>query len=568
MVIFVGAALAGFLLFGWINASPKKDDPAQKSWVRDFFLMPCVQGLLGSLALVALVLVLIVLMFPSVGRLWSEDWWSEYWAVRIALDLTGTEVAQLILGGVFGCILRYWGPQFWVTRMPPGTRYNWVAISLVGLLLLAAAGPYLGSWLRNSGITGLKTPVVEFQFAGKGKIRLPRLEKDLQSKQLKNFETLQFMTFSNKFIEMDLKYLELFPNAESARYREIYEKSRLFAKNLLLPLGMCANLARQNNLDIESIRHELQPIAQILYLLIKQGESILKPQSQDSISEEDSDERQKIRVQNAKRSTDSLRAKFLEQVDESLIDLNSAFVEDTCNLLNVAPHIAEAYVDPEVLAKAPHIYLALAYLDQFNDNQQGAISILEKAHENFGYDHSPGILFNINYSLFRFLNEQDKRDRTSILPFLDHALEIAQYAGSKIDHLKDTIPKPDRIHKDELLEQFELSETFVKNDLAYVSAEEGIRKFEALQYANHNYNHRDKLPRGFRPLIIDTYGYAKMAFEARKIPQNFDTIKEARALFREAISHTEGLPDSDEKFLGMKVLRTHLNQANMLLENQ
>ena len=186
MGIFAVATLAGFLLFGWIKARPP---------MRDFFLKPRAQGVLGVLvlgvALVALmfpfVVQIIKSMFPFVDQIF--EWmfsgdeiepiqWPEYWVSLIVRRLTGTEAARLILGAAFGCILRYWGPHFWEIRLRSETRYNWVAISLVGLLLLTAAVPHISSLLRDWGVTGLKTPFVEFQFEGITRTsKLPLAEK-------------------------------------------------------------------------------------------------------------------------------------------------------------------------------------------------------------------------------------------------------------------------------------------------------------------------------------------------------------------------------------------------------
>ena len=149
--------------------------------------------------------------------------WPEYWVTLIVQRLTGTEAAQFILGAAFGCILRHWGPHFWEMRLRSETRYNWVAISLAGLLLLTAAIPYIERQL--GGLIGLKTPFAEFQFAGKGKGILP-LEKDFQVKLLTNLETLQLMTFSNYNIGIDLKYIELFPKDPMAEHKEIYKPKR------------------------------------------------------------------------------------------------------------------------------------------------------------------------------------------------------------------------------------------------------------------------------------------------------------------------------------------------------
>ena len=173
MAIFAVAALAGFLLFGWIKAIQIRCDNSQKLCMQRAF------GVLGYFVLSVLSGFVVILATQ----------WPSYEVFRIVQGLTGRETAQLILGAAFGCILRYWGPQFWVVRMPPGTRYNWVAISLVGLLLLAAALPHLGRQLGN--MTGLKTPVAEFQFAGKGRVGSPDLEKDLQVNLLTNLKTFK-----------------------------------------------------------------------------------------------------------------------------------------------------------------------------------------------------------------------------------------------------------------------------------------------------------------------------------------------------------------------------------------
>ena len=460
--------------------------------------------------------------------------------------------------------------------MRPGTRYNWVAISLVGLLLLAAAIPYIERQL--GGMTGLKTPVAEFQFAGEGRVESPDLEKDLQINVLTNLETLQFVTFSNYFIKMDLKYLDLFPKDESTKHREIYQTSLLFTETILGPLGRCSLKAHKNYLDIESIRHALHPIAHKLYLLIQQGGSIRERQSKSSTPAKKPD--------GPKEAKKSLRAKFFEEANKSLEALNQAFVkrENKCKSLDpesslnpdsllkkypqldrdflLKPRFLKDLVNPKALANAPHIYLALAYLDAFNHNVDRTIFLLEELASQRFSNHAPVVSFNINYSHALFLDQEGKYDRKKVFLYLDTALDIAQKAWSKI---KDRGPDSEDYH---LLEQQEI---YAKNSLAYVSAREGIRKFEALRYAKNNYDHRTKLYVQDQPLLIDTYGYVKMAFEARKNNPNSDEIAEARALFKEAISHQEviyekNLIDLNKNASTMKVLRAHLEQANKLLK--
>lgn len=555
MGIFVGAALAGFLLFGSIKDILDRDDKSQELRLQKLRLQ-CVLGLSGLLALFVLTLYVIFLTTQ----------WPSYEVFRLVQDLTGHETAQFILGAAFGCILRYWGSDLWALKIATWPRYNkfnWVAISLAGLILLAAAIPYMEQQL--GGMTALKTPVAEFQFASQGRTEPPALEKDLQFKVLTYLETLQFMAFSHFSIKKDLEYLEIFPEDESEKYTEIYQKSQSFAENILKPLGDCALNAYMNYLDIESIRHALQPIAQKLYLLIQQGESILELQPHSSSPTEDLDGRQKERLLKSESSWYSLRMEFLDQITKSGLRLQEALLDEgekkLCKLEpQWEPQVAE-FPKPEELVAAPNTYLVLAYLDAFNHNMDRSIDLLKSASQRFS-NRAPVVSFNINFSLALFLNQEGKYDLKSIFLYLDNAREIAQKAWGKI---KDSEANSKDYY---YLEQYEM---YAKNFLAYVSAQEGVRKFEALQYAKHNYAHRNKLHKQSRPKIIDTYGYVKMAFEARKSFPNFDEIVEARALFKEAISHQENLYKENLVFLdkhasAMKVLREHLEQANNLLK--
>ena len=546
MSIFAIAALAGFLLFGGIKASHEKDNLSLKPWV---------QGLLGSLVLFVLLLGLIVLMFPSVGRFLPEDWWSEYLAVRIIQDLTGTETAQIILGAAFGCLLRYWGPHFWDIRVRPGTRYNWVAISLVGLILLAAASPYLGSLLRNSGMTGLKTPIAELQFEG-----MPRAENLSLLKETRDHNaSLRIVpNFALRYkIISDCQYLNFFPpNKEVNELAKICEKSSSFIEAILVPLNKCAWQAYKNYMDTEGLRHALSPVAQEFRRLIKQGRS-----------------------QNSTPATDPLRDELMKSFDL----LAKTSEKEKCALKLQSAGWLNLYDDPTFLANAPHIYLALALLDGFNDNREGGIFILKQAlnpalkpaSEWFGQEEvrSPGILFNIHFTLARYLYDAE-HDPENIFLHLDKALKIAQDARDSIGKWKRLTTKNDPLEK--LLraeKRFKKLERWAKNFLAYFSAQEGARKFEALLYAKENYENIEKLDEWTKPQSIDTYGYAKMAFAARKVPPDFDEIKEAKALFKEALSHTKSLSERtryerESKRMTKKIFRFHLQEADRLLKGQ
>ena len=193
-------------------------------------------------------------------------------------------------------------------------------------------------------MTGLKTPIAEFQFAGQGKGELPEYEKGLQIMSLSKPQTLELL--GSSFIQVDLDYLQLFPKDKSAKHKENYEQSQHLAEAILHPLVTCTLEAYTNHLHIESIRHELIRVAQRLRLLIHS-----KPSPNSTIGP---------LLKAAKKSFTELQKEVREkdkcEWDESNTPSDSNFLPD-----------------------APHIYLALAYLDQFNDNRRGAISILEEA---------------------------------------------------------------------------------------------------------------------------------------------------------------------------------------------
>ena len=540
MGIFAVAALVGFLLFGSIEASPR---------VRRFVLKGWVQGLLGLLALALLVWSVYVLStLPDL-----ED-------VQSAQDLTGPEVAQLILGVAFGCILRCWWPQFWVVQMPPGTRYNWVAITLVGLLLLAATVPYLER--LSGGMTGLKTPVAEFQFADP--LNIDRTVFEVEREHA-NINLMQWFAYAG--VQEDLDYLNLLqeqaetisdPSGKEDMLKMIkdrvgmYGDTQAFINKILLPLNLCTYHAYENYLDKQSIRSALRPLAQLLRLLIQKGQLQNSTLAIDTFLRE------------AKKNFHLIKAALVEEKEKKGCEFN---VDDK----------SPEFQKPDVLANTPHIYLLQAFLNKINDNPAGAISILESASERFDSDRnlSPGILFLINFILAGYLHDSEY-DPENIYRYLDKALKIAQNAGRKIDKQKSCARLSDKLCNllEDTSKRFEEFERSAKNALAYFSAKTGVRKLEALHYAEENYDNREKLLRpSTKPEIVDTYGYVKMAFAARKAPPDFDEIEQAKALFQQALDYVKLLPESSRKDKESKLevkttVQVHLEQAKKLLASR
>ena len=469
--------------------------------------------------------------------------------VQIAQALTAPEVAQLILGVTFGCILRYWGPHFLEMRLRPWTRYNWVAISLVGLLLLAAATPYLERQL--GGMTGLKTPFAEFQFTGKTNADRVAFEVESESRDI----TL-LPAFAQTKIGKDLAYMRRCKDAAETiaepcdkeieeGLEETHSSSQVFIKNFLYPRAMCAFWSDESGLDPESIRHALSPVAQQLRLWIQLGQS-----------------------QNSSHERDPL----VNEASESLKLLKAALAKENQKLCPAKPEI---HSDLKFLRKASHIYLVLARLDRYNGNLDQAISTLKSAPTRFGTHrkHSPWVSLPINFYLAMYLDEGEYTAE-DIFPYLDKALEIAQDPRGRIEQFENLGRNLDKKSKPlNAKKEFEGYEIWAKNALAYFSARTGVRKFMAFRYAEENYDDLDKLSQWIKPDVIDTYGYVKMAFGARKVTPDFDEIEQAKALFQEALARLEILPEyrryfRQSKHETKKRFRVHLKQADTLLASR
>ena len=110
-----------------------------------------------------------------------------------------------------------------------------------------------------------------------------------------------------------------------------------------------------------------------------------------------------------KKSFENLKKALLKESNKGK---NQKTKEPPCTWVN-----SLKVPDPEILVNAPHIYLALAYLDAFNHNVDRTISLLKSASQRFS-NHAPVVSFNINFALALFLEQEDKHDRKKHFPIL------------------------------------------------------------------------------------------------------------------------------------------------------
>lgn len=562
MVIFAGAALAAFFLSTLL---PHSED---RRW--------SVQAWHGGIGFTLLILMLFAVVALSTD-------WLGYWAFRLVQPLRRPEAVHLFFGTVFGITLRFWAAQLARPRpqvgkstcvaiakpspepqgkqlpspapedkpapsvlagpprgeaersqangdQPSFKGYNWSAVLLIALLVFGVVGPYSDDLIRR--LSSLKTAFGEATFVvTKAEQRLEvGISRDSYSTaSLQNIQTLPRI-----ILTFDLPYLSLVvgPSAtagETEQQRRIYADTARFIKEILLPLVMCADQAVSANQDIESVRHELRPVAQGLRRLIQTDPPI-------------------------GRAPHSAFLRTVLTGRDAILKL----VDKPAGCPPIAPKIwPDNLLEVTALAKGPHLHLVLAYLLWFNQNIEGATTLLASAAKKFPDD------MKLNYYLARLMY-QGEHDLQSILPYDDKVLRVAEDMDRKIEHRLGRVSSADDREKlQQLKAALERTKRTAKNSLAYLAAQARVEESMARRYARENFEVKG-LTRVEIAAYTDTYGFVKMIFAAEKDPPDFNEIHEARKLFEEAMFYAKGLSLSE----AIRTVQNHISLAEKFLKQR
>ena len=572
MSIFASAALAAFLLCGslwhprqlrWLRrianrriarrayelylfrgSVPGRDIDDWLQAEREFWLsVGTWTGLgFGLVVLTVLILVVMILSFE----------WLGYRAFLVARGLTGTEATQAILGMAFGSGLRYWlaersKPE--IAAIPqygspgegqsPGAKTpvkadRWLGIVLLIVLLAGGVIPYASPWFAR--MTSLKTPYGEVQFS------LPKTEENIIFQVTRDHYKMETLDFIEKrlptLLTNDLDYLALVPNTQKA---DSARSMQQWLDTIIKPLIQCTNQALLNNNNLTSIRSELRPAVQVLRRWIQADEQ--KEHTTFVVA-----------VGKSWQAMQKLIAELSPGRELTDCPWSGPWFEDAqqYGLPGFAPQIP-------LLMRGPYIYILLARLLWFLEDIEGSINLLREKEQEFRDDMN----FNLTLAILLYTQGDDLKEARQ---YLQMGLKIADDAASRVDfELKrtDAAVSKDKLHAME--KRFRAAKRLFKNTIAYWSAKAGDSPFTARLYAKENY---DLYPDD--PEIIDTYGYVRMAFAARKIPPDFDEILEAKRLFEEAISSIKTIKtptavDKKAKQRTQLILEQHLEQAKELL---
>jgi hypothetical protein len=566
MVIFVLAACAVFFLS--VLLPPPFDFPwPKKKW----------QVAIGVILLCGVLLIFLSLTMPLLG----------YRFLLIAQRLTGAEATQLLFGMVFGAILRYWGQALLrylearvlmrqaLTTPAQGTTaqaqarganplmqpYACLTMVLLGLLLVAAAAPYMGELF--GGVTGLKTPIVELQFAPKRPEERPILQSEREKfivESLTSVLGIHSYTIPGDLLELKIQEA-LLPETTDLSSRDEKLKQLVSLKNIyidtdrfieegLLPITTCTEAARSEHQDLESLRAAIRPVAQELWRLIRAS------QSQDSKSMKDAHD---------------MFVATLRRSHQSALGLVSTPARCTREFPWKAWPNELKYI-PE-MAKCPHIHLIMSGILRFNGNIEGEIALLHPAAKLFSDHAARGAVGKINYFLSQLMYLSE-RSPESVFKYLDEALRILQEMANRIDRLiartgQTSEQENFRMKLKERKGGLELAGRGLRNTLAYMSAKIGDREMRAILDAKDNYDNLKEVSGDDVAAFVDTYGYVKMSFAARKDPPVLNEIQQARALFLDAISYARSHRGDDEAdeilWKQTNIIRGHLSEAERIL---
>lgn len=522
MAIFLLAAIPAFFLVG---AAMSRQDSERyfESWPAQFVT--------GVVALIFLGIA--VIGIPPVSPI-----------------VTTPEVLQLVLGALFGGLLRFWWPA-WTSHLPDGQVNPWSAAVLIALPLLTAVSPHLEGVFGS--LTGVKAVGLEFQFGSKTAAKIderPVFEVE-REKQIAG--SIDNFTRFTGIIADDILLLKLRsvladhitePAEKAAKVQKISkrldasERARDFFKELLLPLASCVSAAKKELQNEDSIRDALKPVVRALTKLSEPASTDPRPDVLKSVTS----------------AHQMLRALLREPKD--CVEAKRDRWPDGLRRITGRD-----------LADGPHIHYLVANLLWADRNIEKAIDVLRKQVDEFPDD------VNVTFTYARLLYAGEREIQPEVLTYLDRALKIVnsviQDAGGEIARGSRDL---DARTLAAIKTRFERGRRWIINETAYLSAQAGVGEPAALKYAAENYAVREEIA-GILPFmrvaVIDTHGYVKMAAAVRTSPLKLDQmraeIEDARRLFREAMDYAKRLENPSERRAATRTVELHDRQAEKLL---
>ena len=538
ILLFVTATAASYLLAGAICLKASSDPKASSDGES--------QG--SSWISLASGVILLLITIDIVA--WS--WWDEmavYGWLDFGLILASPELSILVLGVLTGALVAYWHTKIlanysFATNTKLHKIWFWVIGSLVAL---GIALPLLSLIFQEMGLRSLQTPL--FSVETSQGIGVAPLQFEIGRENMeKTF--WNHPAYLSDTLEKDIKYLE----KENANEIDFFKNAKRLSDNYLNPIANCMVFAlRGRQLDFAQILPHIRPVAHALRRLLIED-------SNNGALEKD--------VQLVKKRAVNGRQGLLKLVGPPV-------KQDQCP--QMTPN------DPTVkaagLSKVPHLYVFIASIYLIGDDPEAALSVLEE-----GDSESKPFRNDMNYNRTRgWILYVLQRPLSESIKFHERALDFAERVTETEGDQK-------------FLKRYARAQRLLRPELAFLLAQAGLRKGEALAYARTYFEEvngwRNGLPRSESSIAIGNiqdwqksdiynlmdeidsytfYGYVLMAFGATEAEPNLKALRTARQLFREGLEVYDTKKEDFNEYLGEDTnfirvrLETYFKQADFLL---
>jgi hypothetical protein len=474
-----------------------------------------------------------------------SDWFG-YSGVVVSRHLTRPEALQILFGLVCGTLLLQWWPADWRPYFTATGAYVILAALPIAAILL----PHLDDMAK--GLTKLKAGVVELEFGNIKAQSRPTVDAERERFANDPFERLQQFPM---IVPLDRDFAKVDGGAQTtAAIEAIDSASRFF--DLIEPLIWCAASVKDRYPDEGTVQVTLLPIALDLVRLLPMPGAIPKKIAGPGNQAAAPTAPEKVLFGAIKKADAELRQRFGVDCASSAHLSLSADKQPPPTL----PKDWPAGLALSVMAQGPHIHVFLANLLWFTVGLDGGRDSLARIVEHFPED------MNVQYLYAQLLYASD-RDFGDVAGQLVRVLTIRQEQAATVARLPQTGAPIPSAKIEELRERYKRAYRIVTNDYAFWAAQSGTSELIASGYADDNYKNLREVSvlRGMDCIILDTFGYVKLAFSRKHADTAAQQmVGDAERFFQEARDCARRLPESRQRRHLLKVFDLHLRQANVL----
>lgn len=477
----------------------------------------------------------VILLLITIGILA----WSWYYKIAVYgwLDfdviLTSPELAILVLGVLTGTLVAYWHTKVLpIYSFHINTKLHMIWLWIIGsLVALGIALPLLSLIFQEMGLRSLQTPafsVETSQSIGRSPLQFKVERHKLKETRLVNLTPL------SPILKKDIDYLKKREVDEEIRP---FENAKLLSDKYLDPITQCVSFALwDRQLDVAQILPHIGPIAHALRRLLIEDSKLSYPLSAEV------PDKAKDYLQQAMK----LVKKRVSMGREGLLQLVGLPLKpDQCPQMT----LNDQTISAAEFSKVPHLYVFIASIYLIGRDPDAALAVLKA-----GDSESQLFRNDMNYNrLLGWVLYILQRPLSESIKFHERALDFAE-------RVVET--EEDR----DFVERYARAQRMLRTELAFLLAQAGLRKGEALAYARAYFEEvngwRNGLPRFESSIAIGQiqdwqkskiynlwdevnsyiiYGYVLMAFGAREVEPNIKALRTARQILREGLEiyHTK-----------------------------